>query len=121
MPPEGLDAAYLWDAVDAAQAVLDFTTGLSYQEYARNRMLQMAVERAVEIIGEAARRMSEDVKSAHPQVPWRKLVAQRNVLAHEYGEINQERMWIVVTVHIPELLAQLKPLLPPEPDSADCR
>jgi uncharacterized protein with HEPN domain len=70
-------------------------------------------KRAIEIIGEAARRVSETVKSSHPEIPWQKMVAQRNVLAHEYGEIKQERIWLVATTHIPELVRLLKPLLPP--------
>lgn len=115
MRPEERDAAYLWDMLDAAQSICDFTAGLKYHQYLRDRKLQLAVERSVEIVGEASRRISQTFKQAHPEIPWRLMIAQRNVLAHEYGEIKQERMWALVTTHIPDLLNKLKPLLPPIP------
>ena len=70
---------------------------------------------AVEIIGEAARLVSSAFKRNHSEIPWQQIVSQRNVLAHEYGEINQERIWLVATRRIPELIRQLEPLLPPAP------
>ena len=117
MRPEDRDAGYLWDMLDAATAVADFMSEVRAADYVRDRKLQLAVERAIEIIGEAARRVSDAVKTSHPEIPWQKMVAQRNVLAHEYGEIKQERIWLVATTHIPELVRLLKPLLPPSSDS----
>ena len=67
------------------------------EDYARNRQLQYAVERALEIIGEAARRVSDSIAGAHPEIPWPQIIGQRNVLAHEYGEIKHERIWLVAT------------------------
>ena len=95
MPPEGRDAAYLWDIVEAARTIRDFTNDVSLADCASDRKLQLATERAVEIVGEAARRLSESFRAEHPKVPWPQLIAQRNVLAHEYGEIKQERIWLV--------------------------
>jgi uncharacterized protein with HEPN domain len=85
MRPEDRDAGYLWDMLDAATTVAGFMSGVGAADYVGDRKLQLAVERAIEIIGEAARRVSDSVKSSHPEIPWQKLVAQRNVLAHEYG------------------------------------
>jgi predicted nucleotidyltransferase len=51
----------------------------------------------------------------HPEIPWRKIIAQRNVLAHEYGEVEPSLVWVLVTDHLPRLVAQLEPLLPPPP------
>lgn len=59
MPPENRDPAYIWDMLEAAQAVVRFTSGVSAESYRSNPMLWRAVEREVEIIGEAARRVSE--------------------------------------------------------------
>ena len=95
MQPENRDAAYLWDMLDAARMIEGFTTDVRFDQYMGDRKLQLAVERALEIIGEAARRVSENFKSAHPEIPWHKIIAQRNVLAHEYGEIKQDRIWRV--------------------------
>ena len=80
-----------------------------------DRKLQLAVERALEIIGEAARLVSPPFKANHAEIQWKEIIGQRNVLAHEYGEINQERIWLVVTRRIPELIELLEPLLPPPP------
>ena len=60
MRPEERDAAYLWDMLDAAHLIEGFTTGVRFEQYMDDRKLQLAVERALEIIGEAARRVSED-------------------------------------------------------------
>jgi uncharacterized protein with HEPN domain len=70
---------------------------------------------AVEIIGEAARRVSQEFKQQHPEIPWARIVAQRNVLAHEYGEVDPTRMWRLVVEHLPELIEQLEPLVPEAP------
>jgi uncharacterized protein with HEPN domain len=78
-------------------------------------MMQLAVERAIEIIGEAARNLTPAFRDAHPEIPWRPIIAQRHVLAHDYGDIKQDRIWRVVTVHVPDLISQLEPLVPPPP------
>jgi uncharacterized protein with HEPN domain len=115
MPLEPRDAAYLWDIVETGKTIAEFTAGVAPHEYLADRKLQMAVERAVEIIGEAARRVSDSLKTDHPEIPWRQIVAQRHVIAHEYGEIKQERLWFVATRDVPLLVRQLEPLLPARP------
>lgn len=115
MPPEKADAAYLWDMFEAAQTVQEITRGVDCATYMSNRTLQLATERAIEIIGEAARYVSEPFRQAHPEIPWTKIVAQRHVIAHQYGAIQHERLWRVVTEHIPALIAHLAPLVPPAP------
>ncbi|MFP5269795.1 HepT-like ribonuclease domain-containing protein [Coleofasciculus sp.] len=71
--------------------------------------------RTNKMTGEAARRMSDDFRQAHPEIPWSDIIGQRNVIAHQYEEIRQERIWSVVTSDIPTLIAQLEPLIPPLP------
>ena len=117
MPLEPRDAAYLWDIIETATAVNEFTAGVLPHAYLADRKLQMAIERAVEIIGEAARRVSDSFKADHPEIPWRQIVAQRHVIAHEYGDIKQERLWLVATRDVPVLAKQLEPLLPPRPNN----
>ena len=70
----------------------------------------------LEIIGEAARRVSTEFRHAHPEIPWAKIIAHRNVLVHEYDEIRQERLWKTATIDVPLLITPLKELLPPEPN-----
>lgn len=115
MPPESRDPAYLWDMLDAARSIQEFTKGVSQNLYLQNRMMQLAVERQLEVIGEAARRVSEAFRQTHSEIPWRPIIALRNILAHEYGEIRHDRIWKVVTVHIPALISALEPLIPPLP------
>lgn len=115
MLPVDRDTAYLWDMLDSARSACEFTTGVYFVTYERDRKLQLAVERAVEIIGEAARRVSDEYRAAHPEIPWRSMIAQRNVLVHEYGEIKHERMWLLVTEHLPALIRDLEKLVPPVP------
>jgi uncharacterized protein with HEPN domain len=117
MPPDARDAAYLWDMLEAAREVERYTAAVSFAAYEQDRMRQRAVERALEIVGEAARRVSDPFKQTHSQIPWRPIIAQRNVIAHEYGEIVQERLWRVAREHIPTLIAELEPLIPDLPDA----
>ena len=114
MRPEERDKAHLWDMLDAALAVEEFIRGKTYHDYLTNRMLRGAVERNVEIVGEAARRVSEATRQAHPEIPWRAIVGQRNVLAHEYDEILHEAIWRIATARIPELIAMLRTIMPDE-------
>jgi uncharacterized protein with HEPN domain len=117
MQPNETDAGLLWDMIDAARAVERFVVSLGRDEYLRDEMAQAAVERKIEIIGEAARKVSGPFQQAHPEIPWAKIAAQRHVLAHDYGRIEHDRIWEVATVHLPALLAQLQQLLPPDTDA----
>jgi uncharacterized protein with HEPN domain len=79
-------------------------------------MLRYAVERQVLVIGEAAKRVSAVFKDSCPQIPWTAIVGQRNILAHEYGEVLKERIWRASTVFVPELIELLTPLIPKPPE-----
>ncbi len=116
MLPDKIDAGYLWDMLDAAEAVAEFVSGYSFEKYLKDRKLRGAVERHVEIIGEAARKVSKPFRDSHPEIPWRRIIAQRHVLAHEYGDLEHKFIWTVATVHIPKLIAVLKPLVPAPPE-----
>ena len=111
MQPDQRDAAYLWDMLDAARTVEQLSCSLDFTQYSNDRRTQLAVERSLEIIGEAAGKVSASFRNAHPEIPWRQIIGQRNVLIHEYGEIKQERIWKVVEENIPQLIKMLKPLV----------
>ena len=108
MQPDQRDAAYLWDMLDAARTMEELNCGLDFAQYANDRRTQLAIERSLEIIGEAAGKVSTSFRNAHPEIPWRQIIGQRNVLIHEYGEIKQERIWKVVRENIPQLIELLK-------------
>jgi len=111
MKPEERDAAYVWDMLKAARLARELLEGTSRAAYLRDRMRQLALERALELVGEAARRVSEAFQTAHPEIDWRSIVGQRNVLAHEYGVIDQERLYRTGTESVPRLIAVLEKIL----------
>jgi uncharacterized protein with HEPN domain len=111
-----LDAAWLLDMLAAARAVRDFVAGRTFEQYEADLFFRSAVERQIEIIGEGARAISDALKDAHPEIPWRPIMAQRHRLAHEYGEISNELIWNVATVHVPALIQQIELLVPPTSD-----
>jgi len=113
MPPNEHDLAYLWDMLDAARQIQDFIRGVSFSKYSDNKLIQSAVERQLEILGEAARRVSHEFQDEHPEIPWRPVIGLRNVLAHEYGEIKADRIWRIASVEVIDLISKLQPLIPP--------
>lgn len=115
MQPDRDDAAYLFDMLKYARTVERLVAGRDFDSFLRDEVLRLAVERAVEIIGEAARGVSQDLQTAHPEIPWRLIAAQRHVLAHDYGDVIPEKIWRVATFHVPALVVQLEPLVPPPP------
>ena len=115
MLPEGRDIALLWDMREACRAVAEFTAGVKYSRFEQDKLLRSAVERQFLILGEAARQVSGEFREGHPDVPWRGLVGLRNVLAHEYGEVLVERLWLFATQRVPELLSVLDRVVPADP------
>src|SRR5439155_39785 len=109
------DAAWLLDMLTAARAVESFVAGRTFEQYVADLMFRSAVERQVEIIGEAARGLSDTFRTTHPEIPWPAIMAQRHRLAHEYGEIDNALIWQVATFHVPQLIKQIEPLIPPPP------
>ena len=115
MRPSERDAAYLLDMVGAGRSVVRFVEGRTLEQYLGDELLRAGIERKIEIIGEAARGVSRAFQDSHPQVPWQKIVAQRHVLAHEYGAIRHADLWRVATVHVPAMIESIEGLLPPTP------
>jgi len=97
---------------ETAREISEFVKGVNYIEFVENRMVRYAVERQLMVIGEAANHVSEKFQDEHPEIPWRQVVGQRNVLAHEYGDIKIERIWSAATINIPAILKALGPLVP---------
>lgn len=117
MRPDQRDVARLWDMLRYARKVQTLTHGATFEDYQRDEKLRLAVERAIEIVGEASRGITDEYKAAHPGVPWKPIAAQRHIIAHEYGELADDRIWRVATQHIPALITLLEPLVPAPPSS----
>lgn len=116
MPPEERDYAYLWDMLDAAQTALSYVEALPEEQAISDDMRMSAFERKLEIVGEAARRVSAEYTAAHPEIPWRGVIGLRNVLAHKYGDIDRRQLHKTATRELPALIAALKSLVPPLED-----
>ncbi len=80
MSPEERDPALIWDMLDAARTVLDIVQERSDDALAADRVRMLALERYFEVIGEAARRVSEVTRSAHAGIPWKAIIGQRNII-----------------------------------------
>jgi len=108
MQPDAKDMARLWDMLDAARTAVEFTEPLRFEDFLKDRKTRNAVERNLEIIGEAARRVSAKTCARCPDIPWRSIIGLRNVLAHEYGEIRYEILWAIIKDKLAPLITQLE-------------
>lgn len=115
MSPDARDRTYLADMLQHAREVVAFVDGVSLERYERDSLVRYAVERGIEIVGEAANHVSPETQALHPEIRWRAIIAQRHVLAHGYNAIVDERIWRVATIELPVLIAQLAPLVPDIP------
>jgi uncharacterized protein with HEPN domain len=115
MQLEEEDASYLWDMLQAAHDILEFTEGASFAEYRSNKMMRMATERGFQIMGEAARRVSESFRSEHPEIPWSSIVGHRNVIVHDYADLSMGRVWEVIQRDLPALVQSLERFISIEP------
>ena len=98
--------------IEAAEAVGRFVAGRRRADLDSDMMLMFALARAVEIIGEAASRVSLEARSATPSVPWLAIIAMRNRLVHAYFDIDHDILWKTATEEVPALIPLLLPLLP---------
>lgn len=108
------DDAYLLDMLVAARKAVAFAAELTYPEFARSDLHQNAILKTVEIVGEAAACISDDSRSAHPEIPWHQIVGLRNRIVHAYFEVDLRVVWQVVQKDLPVLISQLEPLVPPD-------
>ena len=105
---------YLWDAQHAAELAMGFVSGMERAEFLTNELVQAAVERKLEIVGEALNKLRRFFPEVAAEIPaLGQAVGMRNILAHEYGSVNPLMVWDTVTNHVPVLL---KLLVEPEPD-----
>ncbi len=108
MLPE--DRVYLVDMLEAARLAMAYVQGASRAEFLRDLRLQDSVIRRLAILGEAARRVTQETRQTLLQVPWAQLIAMRNLLIHEYDDVDADIVWATVQQDLPQLIAELEPL-----------
>lgn len=97
--------------IDAAETVGQFMSGRSRADLDSDRMLLFAVVRAIEVVGEAAGKVTEETRTGAPEIPWAAIVSMRNRLIHGYFDIDPEIVWKTVSKELPDLLPRLQRLL----------
>lgn len=110
------DEAYLLDILESVRLALAYMEGVDQESYARNTQLQDAVIRRLEILGEAARRISEATRAAYPALPWRQMIGMRNHVIHVYDGVDIEVVWDTVQEDLPGLLAMLTEIIGEYPE-----
>ncbi len=121
MPLSESDLKHLWDMLDAARRAREYTRSVTQQAYTSDAMRKDAVVRVIEVVGEAARRVSKEGQAEVSAVQWSAIIATRHIMAHEYDEVDYEQVWRIATIHIPVLISQLEPVLrahPPGPEAS---
>jgi uncharacterized protein with HEPN domain len=110
MPLNENDLSYLIDIVDCIMDINEFTQSVLYHDFEQDKMRKLAVERQLEVIGQAANKISKETQDQIKNVPWGNIIGLRNKLAHDYGEILAERIWNISKSSVPELLREIEKL-----------
>ena len=87
------------------KAVRDFITGMTQEQFLKDQKTIFAVIRCLEVISEASRRLTEDMKARHPDIPWEDVASLGNVYRHEYHRLNLARVWKTAVASVPRILA----------------
>ena len=110
------DDALLLDMLLSARHAVGSAAPLTFSEFENDDLHQLAILKAVEIIGEAASRISEETKAKHPDISWTEIIGMRNRFVHAGFAIQRDILWRTVQDDLPPLIAQLEALVPPEPE-----
>ncbi|MBX9459432.1 MAG: DUF86 domain-containing protein [Rhizobium sp.] len=104
------DAVRLRHIRDAMRSAEKFLQGRSREDLDSDEQLQFALVRAIEIVGEAASRLSQGFRDDHPEIPWSLIIAMRNRLIHAYFDLDNDILWITSSVSLPDLARKMSPL-----------
>lgn len=101
---------YLEDMIEFAELVLEYTKGYDQEQFISDRRTYDATLRNLELIGEAATHIPDEVREANGDIPWRQLIATRNRIIHAYLGLDNDILWSIIGVDVPELLGNLQQL-----------
>lgn len=108
------DLDYAADILAAARLALSYVDGVACEKFIDDTMRQDAVVRELLIIGEAAKRLSDEFKALHPDIPWHQLAGMRDILVHAYDHVDLDEVWRVATEELAELISAVEPLIQAE-------
>ena len=108
------DVIHLADIIKSARMIRDYVSGTTHQDFLANTQLQDSVIRRLEIIGEAAGRVSQQFRDENPDIPWSEMRGMRNWVIHRYDDVDMDVVWETVDQDIPRLIAQLEGLVSEE-------
>src|SRR5690349_18269892 len=104
------DLSRLWDMRRLAREAQNMLSGQTLDSWMTEPTRRYALERIIEVIGEAANHVSDDFQEAHPEMPWGSIIGMRNVVAHNYANIDVSKLWIAATEGTAGILSILEPL-----------
>jgi uncharacterized protein with HEPN domain len=110
------DDATAADILLAARDIRQFTAGLSRDDFLKNRLVQFAVVNRITVMGEAAKRLSQEFRRDHPSIEWKELAGMRDRCIHGYDTVDLDIVWQVVTVDAPAVENYLNSILKPPPE-----
>ena len=102
------DIAYLRHMAEYAAKAHAIAAGNAYEAFAASEVVQLALQRAIEIVGEAANHVSAEIRGRFPEIPWGKIIATRHRVVHEYFQVDCELLWEVATTELADLLPLLQ-------------
>ncbi|NJR63607.1 MAG: DUF86 domain-containing protein [Cyanobacteria bacterium CRU_2_1] len=105
------DQVYIGHMIDTANKAIDFISGLSREDFDNNEQLRLAITHLLQIIGEAARRVSLDFRNTHPEIPWKAIVGMRSKVVHDYLNVDEDVVWDTVKNDLAPLVLELEKLL----------
>ena len=108
MRPNENDLSYLIDIIDCIMDINEFTESIELHQFEKDKMRKLAVERQLEVIGQAANKIGTETQKTLKNIPWKNIIGLRNKLAHDYGEILAERIWKISKSSIQGLLTELE-------------